>query len=509
MGRSSRLWPLLALALALVVSAPGPAALGTPPAAAAEPAPGSFEPGVVHVKFRRGVASAGRVAAYRARGTRQLAPGLGTVALPVAPGTELAVVRELLADPSVEYAEPSYRFQLAMAFPNDAAFYNHDRVDPNDPEGAIYVGLDNAQRQYMLRRPQVPEAWDLARGSPGMVIAVIDSGAYLTHPDLAGRLLPGANFVSGEEGNKNEQDNNGHGTAVTGVLIANQNNGQYLAGVNWRARVLPIKAFNDQGTTTVEPLVKAIKFAADNGARVVNMSLNYTEYPAVPQKVITLQDAITTYLVPRGVVVVAAMGNFGLTERSRDPLPPANFDSVIAVGASSYQLADGDGRPIPNPRELLSSISNRGPWMSVVAPGENVRVLWGLPTADCGQQDPITGRDLGFFCGATGDRYISGSSLATPLVGGVASLIMGCHPSMGPGQVRAIIEGSADKIGETEYVNGRNEFYGHGRVNALKALTLANTLGRVVAQTGAPAPGRARVYLPLGLRGSGADGLIC
>src|SRR5207247_3758915 len=122
-------------------------------------------------------------------------------------------------DPSVEYAEPSYRFGVAMALPNDYALYNHDRIDPNNPDDLAYVALDNQQRQYLLRKPQIPEAWDLARGSADMVIAVIDTGASLTHPDLAGRLLPGANFVSGEEGNKHGQDNNGPGTAGAGILV--------------------------------------------------------------------------------------------------------------------------------------------------------------------------------------------------------------------------------------------------------------------------------------------------
>jgi thermitase len=504
------------VALVALASAASGAGTAAPPSAAAATftaAPDSYAPGVVHVKFKRSVAAtSAKVSRYRAQATRELAPGLGAMALPVAPGTEVDVIRELRADPSVEYAEPNYYLTIAAAFPTDPAFYNQDKIDPTNREDVLYRDIDNMQRQYVFRLPQIAEAWDLANGTSDMIIATIDTGAYLKHPDLEGRLMPAANFVAGEEGVKNEEDYNGHGTAVAGILVANRNNGKFLAGINGRAKVLPIKAFNDQGSTTVEPIIKAVKFAADNGAKVVNMSLSYTKTPVEPDRVAALQDAIVAYLYSRGITVVGAMGNFGQTERSTDPFPPANFDSVIAVGATNYQLTDPDGKPIDNPRELLSPISNRGPWVSVVAPGQNIRVLTGFESPDCGQKDD-NGKDKGFFCGQTGDTWRSGSSFATPIVTGVASLIMGCHPQMTPAQVRTVIQGSADKIGDggasgySDGGKGRNDFYGYGRVNAFKAVQLANTMTRVAATTVRSAA-TTKVFIPLGLRNADGQGNV-
>jgi len=134
-------------------------------------------------------------------------------------------------------------------------------------------------------------------------------------------------------------------------------------------------------------MIKAVRYASERGAHLVNMSLNYTRSPVVDADITALQDAIVQYLTSRNVIVIGAMGNFGQTDRNESPFPPANFDSVIAVGGTNYQLTDGDGVPIDNPQERLSVISNRGPWMSVTAPGQNVRVLTGHETSGCGTKD--------------------------------------------------------------------------------------------------------------------------
>jgi hypothetical protein len=201
-----------------------------------DPDPDSYEPGVLHVKFRLGVAPS----PFQARVTHELSPGLGWWAIAVPPGSEAPTLRELRADPGVVAAAPNYRVQLAAPFPTDPGYFIVDRgLDPKVPEDVRLQEADYFEQQWNLKVPQVPEAWDLAIGTPSMVIAVIDSGVFLRnqnratpHDDLEGRLLPGANFVPLEEGTKNENDNLGHGTAVTGLLVANVNNGKQLAGIN-------------------------------------------------------------------------------------------------------------------------------------------------------------------------------------------------------------------------------------------------------------------------------------
>ena len=201
------------------------------------------------------------------------------------------------------------------------------------------------------------------------------------------------------------------------------------------------------------------------------------------------------------------MGEFGLTERSNDPLPPATFDAVIAVGASNYQLADGDGHPIPNPRELLSPISNRGPWVSVVAP-EDVQVLCGAPHARLRAAVHLR----------AGPRLLlrlDRRPLRLRLVAGDADRqrpgvapSWAATPELSPTQVRSVIDRSADKIGETAYVDGRNDFYGYGRVNALRALQLAGTLARVDAGASRSPSATARISC-LWRCAPAADGRTC
>ena len=506
-NRSARLLQALVVLLIVALGAPIQSLPQESIAAAAEvpynPDPATFAPGVVHVKFKRGVSSTGNVSRYRTQATTEVARGLGAMALPVAPGTEAMTIQELRADPSVEYASLNHYVWLAAAFPNDSSY--------NDPD---QDATGNTQRRYQLRLPQIPEAWDIAQGKSDFLIAVIDTGIYMeidggrVHRDLVGRVLPTVDFTNSTtvRPGPTERDLIGHGTAVAGVIAAIPNNGDYVAGINWRAKVQPIRAFSDQSFTTVDTVIRSIQFAGESGAKIVNMSLVYSELPQDQVKMDAFRDAVTTFLIGRNILPISAMGNFGQNARYNLPLPPSNITGVLAVGASKYVLTDPTipgNPPLANPFEELSDISNQGSWISVVAPGENVMVLWGYPQQPYCQNGSSDSTD---FCTSNGDRFHTGSSFATPIVTGIASLVWGCNPQFTPTQVRNAIEQSADKIGTTAYVNGRNDRFGYGRVNAFKALQLSRTMSRMIGTWTGGAQATSRLFIPIGIRSTLVDG---
>lgn len=457
---------------------------GAPVAEAASIGASGYAPGVVVVKFRRGVQSGGDVAPYRAQAAREIAAGLGAYAISVPAGSEEEIVRRLRADPSVEYASTDFYLELAASFPNDPAYVTDNEAN---------YGPDY---RFIHEKPQVPEAWDLARGVSSVTVAIIDTGVDLRQPDLAGRIASGANFIIGEEG-RSEQDNVGHGTAAAGIIAATPNNGQYAAGINWRAKVMGIKAFNDQGRARMTEIVGAIRHAGTSGVTIVNMSYVYTTYPAVAEDVAVLTDAVNTFLLARNIITIAAAGNFGSANnpgRMNDALPPGSIPGVIAVAAT--ELSDAD---FPKFREQISDRSSRGSWVSVTAPGKFVRTLWRTNPPGCVEAPCTTEGTLGYQSG-------TGTSYATPVVSGVASLIKGCYPTLTTAQVKSLIESSADKIGTDAYVSGRNNTYGYGRVNAFKAMQAADALARTTAALNRSAAAAFRLFLPASVKNRLLDG---
>src|SRR5262249_47267937 len=153
----------------------------------------------------------------------ELAPGSGVFALDGAPGLDVAAaVLALRATGAVAYAEPDYRMRELLV-PNDERY---------------------ASQEWWLTAEQTQAAWDITTGSPGITLAVLDTGVATNHPEFAGRILPGWNFVNN---NSDPYDDNGHGTHVSGIASAQGNNGIGIAGLSWQSKIMPVKVLNSEG----------------------------------------------------------------------------------------------------------------------------------------------------------------------------------------------------------------------------------------------------------------------
>jgi hypothetical protein len=387
-----------------------------------------FAPGTTATVRARVIASVGAVS------DREL-PALGVtrIALPLAAddATGLAALR-LARDPAVERVEPDATGTIGFT-PNDPLFL----TDPSFGVG-----------QWGLRMTQTDRAWDVVRGSAQITVAVIDTGVDPGHPDLAGALLPGATFVSAPDPScapGATTDDNGHGTHVAGIIGASGNNGTGVAGVAFGVRILPVKALDCTGAGLLSDVASGVTWAADHGARIINISLGSN---AAQQ---TLQDAIR-YAVSRNVLVVAAAGNCGVTSSRcsalNEPQYPGAFPEVLAVAATDQSDAH-------------ASFSNIGGYVGIAAPG--VRILSTTPTY------PTT---LSRSGAPTSYAAFSGTSQASPIVAGVAALLLSREPGLSVAQLTARLRATADDLGAP----GADATFGAGRVNALRAVTTSATV---------------------------------
>lgn len=359
------------------------------------------------VKFRA-TASAQQVQSI-SRFVAGAVPSLGLSVLNVGLRGASAQLSALTSAGAVEYSEP------------DALVST--RLTTNDPDLA---------RQYGHRSIHLGEAWDISMGDPRVVVAVVDTGIDLTHPDLRDRLVPGISFVPGTSG---PMDDNGHGTHVAGIIAASANNGVGIAGVAPHCRLMPVKVLDAKGNGNTSDIVAGVVYAAEHGARVINLSLGGEGGGKA------LETAIG-YAQRRGCVVVAAMGNDGANTQDY----PASYPGVIAVGAVDSQ-------------DQVASYSNFGRWISVVAPGDEVYST--MPTYHVTLDDEEPGADIGY-------GTLSGTSMATPYVSGLAALLCSVNPNLTPRGVKTLIERSADDL----QTPGFDTFTGFGRINAFHALTV-------------------------------------
>jgi thermitase len=240
-------------------------------------------------------------------------------------GKVAGTVASLSSCHGILYAEPNYEVSIADTIPNDPDWGN----------------------QYGLLAIHAPQGWDLNTGSSAVTIAIVDTGADLDHVDMAGKIVPGFDFVNN---NDHPQDNDAqsHGTHVAGIAAAETNNGIGVAGVSWGAQIMPVKVLNSGGFGKYENVAAGIVWAADHGAEVINLSLG----GSMPSSV--LKDAVD-YAYGKGVTLVAAAGNSG----SNSVLYPARYPHVIAVAATDSN----------NNR---ASFSNYGSEIDVAAPGVDI-----------------------------------------------------------------------------------------------------------------------------------------
>ncbi|HEY5981432.1 MAG TPA: S8 family serine peptidase [Microlunatus sp.] len=339
-----------------------------------------------------------------------------------------AVARLAQVD-SVELAEPN-RWRETMITPNDPQFAN----------------------QWGLTKINAPAAWDISTGSGSVVVGVIDSGCDLDHPELAPLLVNGFDMVDlgtnptpppgwrfeGDFSGRDAipEDEVGHGTHVAGTIAALSNNGTQVAGVGWQTKIMPVKALTRMvrisdgrvsGVGSSADVAAAVRWAADNGAHVINMSLGADASTSV-------ESSAIAYAIGKGVVIVAAMGNDG----TANPSYPAAYPGVVAVGA--VDSAD-----------KKASFSQTGSHISLVAPGVGI-----LST---------------YLAGGT--TTMSGTSMATPHVAGVAALIKAVKPSATGAEIADILRDTARPLKDAATDPVPNDAYGHGCLDAQAALVKA------------------------------------
>jgi thermitase len=378
-------------------------------------APPGFVPGQILIKPRSNVSEAEVESTLRRHSVTQhhFFQRLNIRAVRLPEANAAGVLEALKHDPAIEFAERDYLAEAAWI--------------PNDP--FVLNGTE-----WHLDKIQAPLAWTVTTGNSNVVIAVLDSGINANHPDLAGNIIPGYDFVSNDT---DTTDDFGHGTAVSGVIAAAGNNGIGVAGVAFGATILPVKVMDAAGFAAYSTIAQGIHYAVDNGARVINISIA----GAAPSS--TLQDAVN-YAWSNNVVVVAAAGNNG----NDTPQYPAACEHAVAVSATS---AD----------DSLALFSSFGQHIALAAPGVNIFT---------------TSRDLANPYGSW-----SGTSLASPMVAAAAALAAAANPALDNFQIITLLEQTTDDLGPTGFDNS----FGFGRLNVARAVAVATG---VSLETPAPPP---------------------
>jgi subtilisin family serine protease len=287
----------------------------------------------------------------------------------------------------------------------------HSAGAPNDP---------GFRSEWHLAAIHAADAWNISTGAPGAPIAILDSGIDATHPDLAGRITTGWNFLSGST---DTSDVLGHGTAVAGTAAAATNNGIGVAGVSWNNPIMPLVVLNANDSAAYSDIARAITYAAERGVRIINVSVSGA------QPSMTLQNAVN-YAWSKGAIVFAAAGNGG----SSAPSYPAACSNVVAVAATDAT-------------ESLAPFSSYGSWITLAAPGKDI-----LTTTRGG-----------------GYAQWYGTSFAAPIVASVAALVLSIQPSMSNADLVSLLEQTSDDLGAP----GFDPLYGWGRVNAYRAVSAA------------------------------------
>ncbi|MFT5711158.1 MAG: serine protease [Halioglobus sp.] len=357
----------------------------------------------------------------------------------------LMTIKALRQDPAVIFAEPNYAVR-ALAVPNDEAYVT--------------------QWHYPLIN--LPAAWDMTTGVPEVIVAVIDSGILSGHPDLAGQLVPGYDFIrdpdnagdgNGIDSNPEDIGDDGalggssfHGTHVSGTIAAASNNGIGVAGVAWNARIMSLRTLGSDGGTSYD-VSQAVRYAAglpnDSGtvpeqaADIINLSLGGGGFSQSEQ-------ALFTEVRGAGVMVVAAAGN----DASSAPGYPASYEDVISVSAVDIQ-------------RRIAAYSNFGADIDIAAPGGD---NGGDRNGD-GYPDGVLstgGSSTGFVY-----SFLAGTSMAAPHVAGVLALMKSVNADLSPEDIDVLLENGelTDDLGPA----GRDDQFGYGLVNAERAVTAALT----------------------------------
>lgn len=353
----------------------------------------------------------------------------------------------------VLYAEPNFRIELdptsdTAVKPIEPSSNTVNRL-PNDPLFNEQWALQNLGQNGGKEAADIGavKAWMKTSGSEDVVVAVLDTGVDYTHKDLAGNMwmrpdnIPqyvddelGAfddlNGFNAGENAADPMDTNGHGTHCAGVIGAEGDNDEGIAGVNWKVKIMPLKFLGRGGFGTTKDAIEAINYAVDRkqkgvNVRVISASWGSTMYSKA------LEDAIRA-AGEQGILFVAAAGNSG-TDNDRKPHYPSNYDLPNVISVAALDRTDS-----------LASFSNFGPkTVHIAAPGKDIVSSW-LKNAY---------------------REASGTSMATPQVSGVAALVIAADPDISMEDLREKLLASVDKIDSLE-----GKITSGGRLNAAKAV---------------------------------------
>jgi hypothetical protein len=330
----------------------------------------------------------------------------------------------------------------------------------------------DAAREWYLDQDQAWTFWPMMPSLAPVKVAIIDSGIDGSHPDLAGRVVAARSFVGGSA----YKDEQGHGTFVAGEIAANPVNALGMAGLAFNARLIVAKVVAADGQVSLPAEVAGIRWAVDQGARVVNLSLGGVRDPLNPalDTYSPLERAAVEYAYSKGAVVVAAVGN-----GSQSPATPwryAAYPSALphVIGVSAVRR-DGS----------VPAYSNRDAvYVDVAAPGDDMfsTIPSSLVADDSGCAEPYSD------CGPFELRNAIGTSFAAPQVSAAAALLLGVDPSLTPDQVGYLIERSADDAstlsGCGACATGRDALTGWG------TLDIASALARLTSAVPLPRPDR-------------------
>ena len=349
-----------------------------------------------------------------------------------------------------EYVEPNFvghGHGYSQTTPNDT-FFNRQWSHYNDGTFSLSNSTVDADIDSEL-------AWDITQGNSNLIIAILDSGLKLDHPEFAGRIWTnpsevqdgsdtdsngfiddingGWDFVNNDN---NPTDDHGHGTNVAGIAVASGNNSNGYAGVNWNSKVMVCKILDDNNSGFYSWWADAIYYAVDNGASVINLSAGGNGSSTL------LENAIN-YAYNNNVVIVVSTGNQNSVIQY-----PARYTNAFAVGSTDSD----DTRSAPFFWSSTSG-SNFGPELDFVAPGN---YIYGLS----------------YSSNTNFNTYWGGTSQAAPHVAGLVSLLLSVDSNLTVDQIRTILEESSeDQVGDSDDTIGWDQYYGHGRINAYNALT--------------------------------------
>ncbi len=356
-------------------------------------------PDQILVKFVPGTPEETKAKAHQKHGGKVVAviPGIDVQVVKIPENQVKEKVKDYRGEAAVKFAEPDY---IATAI-----------LEPNDPyflEG----------KQWGMAKIQAPQAWDITKGSSAIRIAILDTGIDQDHEDLAAKIVANKNFTL----SRTVDDRYGHGTHVAGIAAAITNNLKGVAGVGFDSSLMNVKVLGDTGSGYYNWVANGIIWAADNGAKVINLSLGGSSPSA------TLESAVN-YAWGKGSVLVAAAENNNTTA----PLYPAYYNNCIAVAATDQN-------------DAKATFSNYGTWVDIAVPG--VDIFSTLPN----HRNRLKTTNYG---------SLSGTSMSTPHVSGVVALIFAKFGGTNI-EVRAKVEASVDATSGFSTTIGR--------VNAYKAV---------------------------------------